>query len=160
MQFALSCIYAHVLWEKTKPRSKIPQLQAITLRSTKTLRGRELTRVFRVTGGNTNHYTTTDLHDPICRVDSEKKTCFYPGQEAHKYSCVAATTHDQHTEQTQYVRFSKCITPLTEATKRVPQSIATTPSTSAQPLFVVASRPCPAPSDQHTLETLPPENTC
>ena len=28
--------------KKTKPRSKIPQLQAITLRSTKTLRGREL----------------------------------------------------------------------------------------------------------------------
>ena len=81
-----------------------------------------------------------------------KKTCFYPGQEAHKCSCVAAITHDQHTEQTQCVRFSKCITPLTEAIKRAPQSIATTPSTSAQPLFVVASRPCPAPSDQHTLE--------
>ena len=137
MQFALSCIYAHVLWEKTKPRSKIPQLQAITLRSTKTLRG--MTQFAEWT---------------------PKKTCFYPGQEAHKYSCVAATTHDQHTEQTQCVRFSKCITPLTEAIKRVPQSIATTPSTSAQPLFVVASRPCPAPSDQHTLETLPPENTC
>ena len=29
--------------KKTKPRSKNPQLQAITLRSTKTLRGRELT---------------------------------------------------------------------------------------------------------------------
>ena len=94
--------------KKTKPRSKNPQLQAITLRSTKTPpRPGIEPRSFCVTGGNTNHYTTTDLHDPICREDS-KKTCFYPDQEAHKYSCVAATTHDQHTEQTQYVRFSKC----------------------------------------------------
>ena len=30
-----------------------------------------------MTGGNTNHYTTTDLHDPICRVDS-KKNVFLP----------------------------------------------------------------------------------
>ena len=45
MQFALSCICAHVLWEKTKPRSKNPQLHfvcsppgsPITLRSTQTL---------------------------------------------------------------------------------------------------------------------------
>ena len=109
-----------------------------------------------MTGGNTNHYTTTDLHDPICRVDSEKNV-FYPGQEAHKYSCVAATTHDQHTETNAIRSFLKMHHATNGSNKKCPSI------NSHHPFHFCTGRSSwwrrdrvPAPSDQHTLETLPP----